>query len=189
MHNKNFKLFMLLLGCKPEGRHTEQHDTFFTIAENIKDTEEDVKKFWPEAGNIHVDAWREVTDVAPYYKVRVVPKRNHKPGAYRLFFLNLGGYKPGEFDEFHYKFLVAAPDESQAIRLAKETAFFRHTGFPGAPAHIDDKYGVDVDDIFDIEDILPEAIKKKFSIAIELETLPEDNEDQIHLGYQLYSKM
>lgn len=30
------KLFMLMLGCTPIGRNTEQHDVFFTIASSIK---------------------------------------------------------------------------------------------------------------------------------------------------------
>lgn len=188
MHKNNFKLFMLLIGCKPKGRHTEQHDTFFTIAEDIKDTEEDVKKFWPEAGDIHIDAWREVTHVFGD-KIQIMPKESHIQGQHHLFFLNLGGYKQNEFDEFHYKFLVTGPDKAAAIAKAKETAFYKHAGFKGAPSHIDDKYGVDVDDIYDIQDILPESVKERFSIRIGFELLAEEQEDEIHLGYQLYKKM
>ena len=50
------KLYMVLLGCKPEGRHTEQHDVFFGIAPALKDLIPAFKSFWPEAkGKIHVD--------------------------------------------------------------------------------------------------------------------------------------
>ena len=65
----------------------------------------------------------------------------------RLFFINLGGYKENEFEEYHYKMLTACEDKSVAIQAAKQTAFYKHTGFKGATSHIDDKYGVDVDDI------------------------------------------
>ncbi|MDX5418861.1 MAG: DUF1543 domain-containing protein, partial [Hymenobacteraceae bacterium] len=48
-----------------------------------------IKAFWPEAkGNIHVDAWREVTQVNGH-QISVVPKVDlpAKPGAGKLFFL------------------------------------------------------------------------------------------------------
>ncbi|MGN6440105.1 MAG: DUF1543 domain-containing protein [Agriterribacter sp.] len=33
---------MLLLGCKPAGRHTEQHDVFFGIGASLKDLIPDI---------------------------------------------------------------------------------------------------------------------------------------------------
>ena len=56
--------------------------------------------------------------------------------------------------------IIAAANKSKAIDRAKKTAFFRHTGFKGATSHIDDKYGVAVDDLYEITDILPASIKK-----------------------------
>jgi hypothetical protein len=67
------------------------------------------------------------------------------------------------------------------LAAIKKTAFFRHTGFKGANAHIDDKYGVDVDDAYEITDILPATAKEKYSIIV----TPADSliEDEMHLGY------
>jgi hypothetical protein len=180
---QNPKLFMLMLGCRPEGRHTEQHDMFFGIGKQVKDLVPAIKAFWPEAkGNIHVDAWRTVTQVNGY-QVSVKPKADIpvSAGADKLFFLNLGGYKPGEFDEFHYKMLAVAQDQAGAVQQAKQTAFYRHTGFKGASSHIDDKFGVDVDDVFEVRDILPEDLKQRYSLVL----LPdaESREDEMHLGY------
>lgn len=175
------KLFMLLIGATPPGRHTEQHDVFFAIGDSIKDVIPDVKAFWPEAkGKLHFDAWREVTRVNGF-RVEVIEGERAESAA-RLFFINLGGYKQGEFEEFHYKMIVAAADKGEAVLLAKQTAFFRHTGFKGANSHIDDKYGVDVDDIYAIADILPVSVKNKYSIVVTpaADDLPED---EIHLGY------
>ena len=62
--------------------------------------------------------------------------------------------------------LVAAADKSEAIQQAKSTAFFRHTGFKGAPAHVDDKFGLDVDDVHEIRDILPASTKAKFRLQV-----------------------
>lgn len=175
------KLFMLLIGCKPEGRHTEQHDIFFGIGNSVKDLLPDVINSWPEAkGKLHLDAWREVTNVNGF-GVTVIPhqKFDNSP---KLFFINLGGYKQNEFEEFHYKMIVAAGDKGEAVRQAKNTAFYKHTNFKGADSHIDDKYGVDVDDFFEIEDILPAEIKNKYSLLITQST-DSHPEDEVHLGY------
>jgi hypothetical protein len=187
------KLFILLLGCRPQGRNTEQHDVFFGIGETMKDLIPDIKKSWPEAkGNIHVDAWRQISSVDGYsihieeagfmQTVKDRPKKE-----FDLFFINLGGYKENEFDEFHYKMLVVADNLDKAKDKAKKTAFFKHVTLPStvnnptATSHIDDKYGIDVDDIYAVEDILPANLKEKFTVAITANK--PSVEDEFHLGY------
>lgn len=177
------KLFMVLIGCRPKGRNTEQHDVFFGIAETVKDLLPEIVQFWPEAkGNLHIDGWRIVNQVDGQL-VTVIPKEEKvEPNTQQLFFINLGGYKPGEFEEFHYKMIVAAPGKNEAIKRSKQTAFFKHTGYIGAVAHIDDKYGVDVDDIADIREILSHATREKYSLLI----TPAGGlfaEDNVELGY------
>jgi hypothetical protein len=175
------KLYMLLIGCTPSGRHTEQHDVFFSIADHVSEVLPHAAAFWPEAnGSLHLDGWREVT-VVNGFSISVV-KKEKVTGKMQLFFINLGGYKQDEFEEFHYKMLVAAADKGEAVRLSKKTAFFRHTGFKGADAHIDDKYGVAVDDVYKIDDILPASLKEGFALNVEPAS-PEASEDEIHLGY------
>lgn len=175
------KLYMLLVGCKPAGRHIEQHDMFFAIGRSLKDVVPALLDFWPEAnGKIHIDAWREVTQVDGF-QVQVVAKETAVMGTELMFFMNLGGYRVNEFEELHYKLLVIEQDKAAAIKRAKETAFFQHTGFQGAPSHIDDKYGVDVDDVFEIEDVLAAGIKEKFKL--QLSPAVAVYEDEIHLGY------
>jgi len=191
-------LFMMMLGCRPPGRVIEQHDIFFAIADNVRELTGEIKAFWPEVKNhIHVDAWRRVTRVDGF-SVGVVDRQQdllsaHMPLlqsslltglptlAHKLFFVNLGGYKPNEFDEFHYKLLIVASDKVTAIRKAKQTMFYRQTGFKGAAAHIDEKYGVDVDDIFEINDLLSTTIKSRYKLV--LEQAADQVADEIHLGY------
>ncbi len=175
------KLFMLLIGASPPDRNIEQHDVFFGIGETIKDLVPDVIAFWPGNNKLHFDAWREVTN-ANGFKIEVALKdAGTQITPYKLFFINLGGYRQNEFEEFHYKMVIAAADKAQAVNISKKTAFFRHTGFRGATAHIDDKYGVDVDDIYEIADILSPAAKEKFSILVTPSgSIPED---EIHPGY------
>jgi len=178
------KLFMVLLGCKPAGRHTEQHDVFFGIAATIQELVPQMIHFWPEAADkMHVDGWREVNNVDGFQViVEPLTGQGPSPTAPRLFFLNLGGYKEHEFEEYHYKMLATATDKSIAIQKAKQTAFYKHTGFTGAPSHIDDKYGVDVDDVYAIEDVLPPAVKQQYHITLKPPVLPLP-EDVLYLGY------
>ena len=182
------KLYMLLLGCKPFGRNTEQHDVFFGIAENLRELIPAIVESWPEAkGKIHVDAWREVKQVNGF-DINVGAHGNESSSpAPKLFFINLGGYKKDEFEEFHYKMLVAANDKGTAISMSKDTAFYRHTGFSSAPSHVDDKYGIDVDDCFEIQDILSSKYKSEYRII--LTPALHESEDEIHLGYFTLDKL
>lgn len=172
------KLFMVLLGCKPDGRHTEQHDIFFGIANTLKELVPAMRKFWPEAnGKIHIDAYRVVSHVDGF-DVEIVERTvSKKESSQQLFFINLGGYQEGVFEELHYKMLLLANDKDAAVRNAKKSSFFKSYITP----HIDDKYGVDVDDIFDIEEALPQAVKQKYTLHF----VPTANkkEDEIALGY------
>ena len=175
------KLYMLLIGASPPERNIEQHDVFFGIGDSIKELIPDVLAFWPGNNKLHFDAWREVTSVNGYKVEVILKKENKQDSAFKLFFINLGGYKQNEFEEFHYKMVIASADKAEAINQSKQTAFFRHTGFKGATSHIDDKFGVDVDDIYEITDILPVGVKEKYSISV----TPADSltEDEVNLGY------
>lgn len=180
------KLFMLLLGCTPLGRHTEQHDVFFGIASKLSDLIPDMKAFWPEAQDkLHVDGWREVTHVGNYH-IAVVAKAEAVTNPEQLYFLNLGGYKPGEMEEFHYKILSVNKDIGEAIRDSKKTTFYKHTTFadatsPDATSHVDDKYGVDVDDAVPVKDILPAHMRERYQLKIT--AVEHAMEDELHLGY------
>lgn len=173
-------LYMLLLGATVPGRYTEQHDIFFGIGSALNELVPAITASWPGA-KVHIDAWRLV-NIVDGFTIKVVPKETVRDNpSLRLFFINLGGYKRDEFDEFHYKVLTVAPDKGTAIQQSKRTAFYKHTGFEGAPSHIDDKYGIDVDDIYAIEDILPASEKENYSIQV----LPSvtGQPDTVQLGY------
>ena len=145
-------------------------------------------RFWPGAkGNMHIDGWRVVSRVNGH-EIAVIPV-SEKPASQnqQLFFINLGGYKENEFEEFHYKLIAAAPDKAAAIREAKQTAFFKHTHFEGANSHIDDKYGVDVDDIYEIEEILSPETKQQYALL--LTPAIDSTEDILHLGYFKLDKL
>lgn len=175
---------MLLLGATVPGRFTEQHDIFFGIAENLHALVPEIKSSWKGA-KVHIDAWRVVTQVNNFH-IEVVPSGIESATGPALFFINLGGYKKDEFDEFHYKVLSVATDKGEAVRESKQTTFYKHMGFGKANSHIDDKYGVDVDDIYSITDILSPAFREQFDLRITESAGPSD---QIHLGYFKLDKL
>lgn len=180
------RLFMVVLGATPNGRLTEQHDVFFGIAKSLAGLVPQMIAFWPEAdGKIHIDSWREVTAVGGY-AIEVVPK-TEKSSDKKLFFLNLGGYKPGDLEEYHYKILCVADDMAGAVRQSKISAFYKHFGFKGAESHVDDKYGVDVDDLHNVSDILADAFRQQYALRISLSENP--GEDELHIGYLKISKL
>ena len=172
---------MALLGCTPKGRHTEQHDIFFGIGNSIADLKADMYAFWPDGGQLHIDCWREVTQVNEY-TITVVLKEDALPKAEQLFFINLGGYLAGEFEEYHYKTLIVAQKMAQAVKASKKTAFYKHYGFKGAESHIDEKYALDADDMHKVEDILPARFKELYSIQITKITAATTH-DELHVGY------
>lgn len=189
----DLKLYMVLLGANPPGRFIEQHDIFFGIGSSLKELVPAISEFWPEAKDtLHVDAWREVT-LVDGFRVHVQAKGlSEKPldetKNLKLFFLNLGGYKQGAFEEFHYKMLVAAETVSEAIKKAKQTAFYQHYGFKGAPSHIDEKFGLDVDDLYQVADILPAALLEKYELVLQLAE-PFSEPDALHLQYLQLGKI
>lgn len=181
------KLYLVIIGCTPDGRLTEQHDTFFGIGESLKDLVPDMIAFWPEAkGIIHIDSWREVTSVDGYL-IEIIEKQEDYSSSEKLFFMNLGGYKPGELEEYHYKLLTVSETLSVATKKSKETAFYKHYGFKGATSHIDEKYGIDIDNAYKVEDILAPHIKEQFQLKI---TKNENAvEDELHIGYLRIEKL
>lgn len=118
------KLFMILLGCTPKNRLTEQHDVFFGIGEQLKDLVPTMFTFWPESKEtLHIDCWKEINFV-DQYKIEIQSRSDMKRDL-QLFFINLGGYLENEFEEYHHKVLIVAKNKSEAIKKVKNTLFYK----------------------------------------------------------------
>lgn len=181
------KLFYMILGATPKGRNIEQHDVFFGIAESLKDLVPDIKEFWEEAdGKIHLDCYQEVK-FADGFEVKIVEK-GEEVSENQLYFINLGGYKKGYFEEFHEQHLMVGTSMADIVKKAKQTEFYKTMGFEGAVSHIDDKHGVDIDDIFNVNDILPGKMKEKYSIVL-MKSDAENQENPMGLGYLKIDKI
>lgn len=208
------KLFMLKIGARPQGRLIEQHDVMFVIANSLSETIESVNQHWPAVkNNWHLDAWREVKRVGDY-QILLTKNSWSKDNALadnrladdifaddnvdnkldshgkQLYFVNLGGYLPGQFEEFHYKTLVVAETLGKATAQVKKTAFYQDYTFDNvdtaksgvATSHVDDKHQLDLDDIHCVADLLPNDV----ALTIQPLTEPEKNQlpdDALHIGY------
>lgn len=186
------KLFMVLLGSKPLKRTVEQHDYFFGIARSLQELVPQMIEFWPEAGSsLHIDGWREINHVDGY-SVTVNAKSDLKTpeSGKRLFFVNLGGYQSGKLEEQHYTLLTVQEDRKGAIKTSTMTPFFKEASIASvksASAHIDEKYGIDVDDIYRVDDVLSDETRSKYDIV--LSKCADGQHDQIHLGYFKLDKL
>ena len=181
------KLFYIILGATPKSRNTEQHDVFFGIAENLRDLVPAIKDFWPEAeGRIHIDCYQEVRFVNGFEIT--VTERSDNLSDNHLFFVNLGGYQHGFFGELHEQHLIVAPSLSAAVKKVKQTGFYRTMGFQNAASHIDDRYGVDIDDVFKVNDLLPASVKEKYTLRIE-KSVEVNQKNFTHIGYLKIDKI
>lgn len=162
-------LFMVQLGGRPKGRLIEQHDIFFGVANQVSELIEDINQHWPEVKNKwHIDAYRAISKV-DNYAIRLVESSSETERAndvessndLKLFFINLGGYQRGSFEEFHYKLLIVAATQADAIKQAKQSEFYKAFTYKdkespfNAASHIDDKFEVDIDDIYNVNDLIP----------------------------------
>lgn len=188
------KLFMMKIGGRPKGRLIEQHDMYFGIGEHISDFIEMINQHWPEVKNKwHLDAYRQVTKVGDYrieWQASIdVKQTDSDDKSLKLFFINLGGYLAGEFEEYHHKMLIIAPTQADAIKQAKQSDFYKQYSFNdktiafNAASHIDDKQQVDIDEIYDANDLLTGG-RLLITALTPAELLADSvSEDKAYIGY------
>ncbi|MFK3989670.1 DUF1543 domain-containing protein [Psychrobacter sp. NPDC064578] len=184
-------LFMVQLGGRPKGRLIEQHDIFFGVANQVSELIDDINNHWPEVNNKwHIDSYRAITKVGNH-TVKLIESDNQaaNDNGLKLFFINLGGYQRGSFEEFHHKLLIVAATQAEAIKQAKQSTFYKESTFKdkdtpfNAASHIDDKFEVDIDDIYNVNDLVSNIqilIEPRIHNSHELANADEDKE---YVGY------
>ena len=183
-------LFMVQLGGRPKGRLIEQHDIFFGVANEVSELIDDINHHWPEVKNKwHIDSYRAISKV-DNYSVKLVESSNQVESAngLKLFFINLGGYQQGSFEEFHYKLLIVAATQADAIKQAKQSEFYKAFTYKdkdspfNAASHIDDKFEVDIDDIYNVNNLIS-------NVQLLIEPMANDShelvnaDDKEYVGY------
>ena len=185
------KLYMVQLGGRPKGRLIEQHDIFFGVANQVSELIDDINNHWLEVKKKwHIDSYRAITKVGNY-TVKLIESDNQtaNDNGLKLFFINLGGYQRGSFEEFHHKLLIVAATQAEAIKQAKQSTFYKEFTFKdkdtpfNAASHIDDKFEVDIDDIYNVNDLVSNIqilIEPRIHNSHELANADEDKE---YVGY------
>lgn len=179
---------MVQLGGRPKGRLIEQHDIFFGAASQVSGLIGGINEHWPEVKNKwHIDSYRAITKVGSYAIKLIEPSQQLKAADLKLFFINLGGYQQDSFEEFHYKLLIVAPNQADAIKQAKKSDFYKQSTFKdktspfNAASHIDDKFAVDIDDIYNVNDLIS-------NVQLSIEPISDTDElnakeDKEYVGY------
>lgn len=136
------KLFVVCLGGRAAGANVEVHDVVFAVGRTLEDTHEQLLDAWfGRPDELHVDAWAVVDQVRGY---RVTLRSEPSTSGVGLYFVNIGGYAPGELLERHAYALYAGPSKSEVkIRARKELLSGNRE------IHRDDMY--DIDDVLDVQ--------------------------------------
>ncbi len=186
-------LYMIQLGGRPKGRLIEQHDIFFGVAEKVSELVENINVHWPEVKNKwHIDSYRAITRVDSYSiklikSTELTTNNAENNDDLKLFFINLGGYQQGSFEEFHYKLLIVATSQAEAIKQAKQSDFYKAFTYKdkdslfNAASHIDDKFEVDIDEIYNVNDLITNFKLLIEPIANNSRGLVNDDKD--YVGY------
>lgn len=159
-------LFYIEIGGNTKSSHVELHDVRFAVADKIENTYQGLKsEWWGDPSSLHLDCWGAVTYVDGHnIEIHNVPQETDK----KLFFVNLGGYNPGEWGEKHINVFVVAKNDAAASKKAKEENFPKTKW--GGTAHKD--FSWEVDKVLDVSSmaarngkyihLIPNTSKKEF---------------------------
>lgn len=113
------KLFAFYIGGSTATSLIEVHDVRFAAAEKMEDAYDGIRdSWWGTPESLHLDCWGELTS-ADGHNISL----QKTPQAYdgKLWFVNLGGYADGDFNELHKNIFVVAPTSSKAKVRALKT--------------------------------------------------------------------
>ena len=111
-------LFLAVLGGRSTSSHIELHDVRFVAGRSIEDTLPELRRQWfGRREGLHLDSFMAVRAVDGY-AVRL-GREPSAPGPERLWFVNLGAYRPDSLAELHHFGLVVATSALAAKAAAK----------------------------------------------------------------------
>jgi hypothetical protein len=112
------RLYAVLLGGKAPGARVEVHDVVFVVASSFDEARPQLRGLWfGDKKHVHVDAWLELNS-CDGYAISVVPAHDGAPPGPKLFFVNVGSYPPGRFEEAHSYLFVVGLDEGRVKQKA-----------------------------------------------------------------------
>ncbi len=131
------QLFLAVLGGRAPGCRIEQHDVRFVAGATIDEAIPELRRQWfGRREGLHLDAFMAVRAVDGF--AVSLGREPGAPGGERLWFVNLGAYRPDSLAELHHFGLVVARS-SQAAKAAAQRQWLRGALQP----HKDDLAAVD----------------------------------------------
>src|SRR5579875_3746132 len=118
------RLIACVLGGTAPGARTELHDVAFAVGESLEAVHAQL-----------LDGWCFLDSVAGY---RVQLSHTPPSNGLHLYFINIGGYRPGVFGEQHAWGFFGAPNKAEAKARAKRSLLQGHDEI-----HKDDLHEID----------------------------------------------
>lgn len=150
------QLFMVYLGGRAGQCHIEVHDLRFVVGERIEDTYPAlIQQWYGHKNNLHLDSYHSVDTVpgADGQNYQVTLSAEPVPSAFKLYFVNLGGYQPDQMAEQHAFGLFACPSPESAKQMAKQHLL----------PHSLHKHK---DNLYDVDDCLPLTLLDNWHIQL-----------------------
>ena len=118
------KLFVYYLGGRAGRANIEVHDVAFAVGARYEDAFPYLREHWfGDLNGLHIDCYAELA-YADGYAIEVALRSDaatdFSQTSAKLFFVNLGAYQHGQFEEVHFNKIVVATSEEEAKQRAKE---------------------------------------------------------------------
>lgn len=113
------KLFAVYLGGKAEKCNIELHDVVFVIGSSIEKTYPVLTQKWfGHPSRCHIDSYLCLEHIDGH-AITLTKNPSEVDASKKLYFINLGAYKPSEFTEYHQSAFYVADSAPEAIKRAK----------------------------------------------------------------------
>lgn len=113
------KLFAFYIGGQTATSMIELHDVRIMAAETLEDCYPRLRaEWWGTQKSLHLDCWGELSSADGH---DIILRTEPYTGEDKLWFVNLGGYETGDFNELHSNVFVVAPTFSKAKVRALKT--------------------------------------------------------------------
>jgi hypothetical protein len=111
------QLYQVMLGGRAPRATVELHDVVFAVGTDLASLYGQLRAAWfGQPAGLHIDCWQVIEGVDGW-RVRL-DEAAPDPSAPKLYFVNLGGYLPGQFGEEHRYEQVVAADAAAAKAAA-----------------------------------------------------------------------
>lgn len=162
----NDRLIACVLGGTAPGARTELHDVAFAVGTGLDAVHAQLLDSWfGDPSGLHVDAWT-ILDSVEGYRIRLDP--SPPDNGLHLYFVNIGGYRRGEFGERHAWGIFGARSKAEAKARARAVL-------------LRGKDQIHKDDLHDVDDCLP--VIAVDGLHVHLEPDPDATNPAVTNGY------